>query len=248
MRKIRITLMMLLLAGAIACNKNDGVKTGITANVSESDAADMVGASLSVNSNGLASVSNDVTIKSKWFIDNHLTCGATKADTLTKTSPQGAPVKFSYGLGFTYTLNCNASNIPDNITGKVNFSGSHSGPHVSSTSTGNLTFRIAGLTPTATNYVLNATFIQSGSFVSKKDTTNHGNENLTVVVQNLRFNKPVPTIAGGTATFTLNGTVPKKGAFSYAGTLVFNSDGTAKLTVNGSVFIINLITGEKTKA
>lgn len=239
--------MMLLLAGAIACNKHD-LQTDATANVSAADAADMVGASLSVNSNGLASISNDVTIKSKWFMDNHLTCGATKNDTLTKTSPQGAPVTYSYGLGYTYTLNCNASNIPDNITGKVNFSGSHSGPHFSSTNTGNLIFRVAGLTPTATNYVLNATFIQSGSFISKKDTTNHGNENLSVVIQNLRFNKPVPTIAGGSATFTLNGAVPKKGAFSYAGTLVFNGDGTAKLTVNGSVFIINLITGEKTKA
>lgn len=246
MKKIRLPLMMLLLAGAIACNKND-LQTDATANVSAADAADMVGASLSVNSNGLASISNDVTIKSKWFVDNHLTCGATKSDTLTKNSPQGAPVTYSYGLGYTYTLNCNASNMPDNITGKVNFSGGHSGPHFSSTNTGNLIFRVAGLTPTATNYVLNATFIQSGSFISKKDTTNHGNENLSVVIQNLRFNKPVPTIAGGTATFTLNGAVPKKGAFSYAGTLVFNGDGTAKLTVNGSVFIINLITGEKTK-
>jgi len=247
MKKIRIPLMMLLLAGAIACNKNNGLQTDITANVSESDAADMVGASLSVNSNGFASISNDVTIKSKWFIDNHLTCGATKTDTLTKTSQPGAPVTFSYGLGYSYTLNCNASNIPDNITGKVNFSGSHSGPHFSSSNTGNLIFRVAGLTPTAPNYVLNATFIQSGSFISKRDTTNHGNENLSVVVQNLKFNKPIPTIAGGTATFTLTGTVPKKGAFSYAGTLVFNTDGTAKLTVNGSVFIINLLTGEKHK-
>lgn len=238
--------MMLLLAGAIACNK-DGLKTDITDNVSAADAADMVGTSLSVNSNGLASMSNDLTIKSKWFIDNHLACGATKTDTLTKISPPGAPVTYSYGLGYTYTLNCNASHIPDNITGKVNFSGSHSGPHFSSTNTGNLTFRIAGLTPTATNYFLNATFIQSGSFISKKDTTNHGSENLSIVVQNLRFNKPIPTIAGGTATFTLNGTVPKKGTFSYSGTLVFNGDGTAKLTVNGFVFIINLITGEKTK-
>jgi len=246
MKKIRLPLMMLLLAGAIACNKND-LQTDTTANVSAADAADMVGASLSVNSNGLASISNDVTIKSKWFMDYHLSCGATKSDTLTKTSPAGAPVTYSYGLGYTYTLNCNASNIPDNITGKVNFSGSHSGPHISSSSTGNLIFRVAGLTPTAPNYVLNATFNQSGLFISKKDTTNHGNENLSVVIQNLRFNKPVPTIAGGTATFTLNGTVPKKGAFSYAGTLVFNGDGTAKLTVNGSVFIINLITGEKTK-
>lgn len=239
--------MMLLLAGALACNKKDGLKTDITANVSASDAADMVGASLSANSNGFASVSDDVTVNSQIYVDAHLGCGVTKTDTITKKSPANANVSFSYGLGYTYTLNCNSNSLPDNVTGKVNYSGNYSGPHITSANTGNLTFRLAGLSPTATNWVLNGTFFRSGSFTSKADTSNHGNSNLSVEVKDLLLTKPHRTVAGGTATFSLTGSVPKKGSFSYAGTLVFNTDGTAKLTVNGTVYIIDLVTGEKRK-
>jgi len=238
---------MLLLAGAIACNKNDGLKTGITANVTASDAADIVGSSLSANSNGFASISDDVTVNSQVYVNAHLACGTTKTDTLTKKSPTNANVTFSYGLGYTYTLNCNNAGLPDNIIGKVNYSGNYSGPHITSANTGNLTFRLAGLTPTAANWVLNGTFLRSGSFSSKADTSNHGSSNLSVEVKDLVLTKPHRTVAGGTATFTLTGSVPKKGSFSYAGTLVFNTDGTAKLTVNGNVYIIDLLTGEKRK-
>lgn len=110
-----------------------------------------------------------------------------------------------------------------------------------------MSFTLAGLTPAATAYVLNGTFLRSGSFTSKTDTAKHGNSNLSVTVQNINFRKPGRTIASGTATFSLTGSVPKKGNFSFTGTLVFNGDGTAKLTVNGSVYTVNLITGEKTK-
>jgi hypothetical protein len=247
MKKIKLSIMILLLAGAVACKKTDNPSQKITANVSGADAADLVAGSLSVNSNGFASISDDVAVQSKVYIDTHLACGSTKIDTITKKSGAGASVSYSYGLGYSYTLNCNSNNIPDNITGKVNYSGNFSGPHISSANTGNLIFRLAGLTPTAIAYVFNGTFLRNGSFASKIDTTNHGNSNLTIEVKDLKFRKPARTIASGTATFSLNGSVPKKGDFSFTGTLVFNGDGTAKLTINGTIYTLDLTTGEKTK-
>lgn len=247
MKKVKLSIMALLLVGAIACKKTDNSSVKINANVSSDDAADMVAGSLSVNSNGFAGISNDVAVQSQVYADAHLACGSTKTDTITKKSNTGASVSYSYGLGYSYTLNCNTSNIPDNVIGKVNYSGSFSNPRISESSSGNLLFTLAGLTPTATVYVLNGTFLRSGSFASKTDTAKHGNSNLSVTVQNISFRKPGRTIASGTAAFSLTGSVPKKGNFSFTGTLVFNGDGTAKLTVNGTVYTVNLITGEKTK-
>jgi len=248
MKKFQLPLaVILMLTVAVSCKKTDNASANITANVSSADAADIVGASLSANSNGFASIGDDVTVQSQIYFDAHLACGSTKTDTLTKKSQAGAPVSYSYGLGYSYTLNCNSSSLPDNITGKVNYSGNYSGPHITSANSGNLTFRLAGLTQVAPNYVFNGTFLRSGSFSSKADTSNHGSSNLSIEVKDLLFRKPARTIAGGTATFNLNGSVPKKGNFSFSGDLLFNGDGTAKLTVNGAVYTVNLTTGEKTK-
>jgi len=61
------------------------------------------------------------------------------------------------------------------------------------------------------------------------------------------LHKPDRTIESGTATFTLTGATPKKGNFSFAGSLVFNGNGTATLTINGTAYSIDLTTGLKTK-
>ena len=39
----------------------------------------------------------------------------------------------------------------------------------------------------------------------------------------------------------------KKGSFTYTGALVFNGNGTATLTLNGTVYTINLTTGFRAK-
>jgi len=57
----------------------------------------------------------------------------------------------------------------------------------------------------------------------------------------------VPFAVNAQKNFTITGNVPKKGDFSFTGSMVFNGDGTANLTVNGTVYIVNLETGEKTK-
>jgi len=244
MKKTTLSLMAMLLVGAMACKKSG---TSLTGNLSASEAVDLMAGSLSSNTHGLTSVGSDASVYSQTDLDAHLNCGATRTDTITKTSPAGATTSFSYGLGYSYTLNCNTSNLPDNVSGKLNYSGSFSNPHMSSSNTGHVTFTVAGLTTTATAYVFNGSYLRSGSFTSKSDTSNHGSSNLDVEVHNVMFQKPGRNVVGGTATFTLTGTVPKKGAFSFTGTVVFNTDGTAKITVNGSSYLVDLTTGEKTK-
>jgi len=140
-------------------------------------------------------------------------------------------------------MNCNNS-VPDNLTGSLTYSGSFSGPRLSSTNSGSATFVVAGLSPNATNFVINGEYKRSGTFQSKTDTTNRGSYSVDIVVTNLKLTKPGRTIASGTATISITGDVAKKGSFSYAGTLVFNADGTATLTLSGKVYIINLTIGD----
>lgn len=244
MKKFTIPLFTVLLLGAVACKKIGGPLSG---NVSVSEAADILAGSLSSSSYGFVNVSDDATVRSQNEFDLKLTCGTTRSDTITKSSPPGAESSYSYTLGYSYTLNCNISNLADNVTGKINYSGSFNNPRMSSSNKGTGSFSLAGLTPTAAVYTFNGSILRSGSFASKTDSTNHGSINLDIEVHNLIQHKPNRQIASGTATFVLTGNVPKKGNFAFTGNVTFNGDGTATLKVNGTNYTVNLTTGEKEK-
>lgn len=246
MRKFKLLIMVAVLLGA-ACKKSYTPPVTITTNVTNAEAADMAAGAVSLNSNGVANVSDDASLTATAYVALHLPCGTTKSDSLSRTSAPGATRLYSYSLKYSYTLNCNANNIPDNLTGSLIYGGNFNGPNISSANSGTANFTIAGLSPTANNYVINGEYKRTGTFQSKVDTSNHGNSSITIAIAALTVKKTTRAILSGTGTVTITGTVPKKGAFSYTGALVFNGDGTASLTVNGTVYRIDLATGVRTK-
>jgi len=242
MKKIQLTIVAMLLLGAVACKKTSN-SPNITANVSNAEAADMAASSLSLNSNGLANVSDDATSDASTYVNAHVACGTIKSDSISRNNTVG-PYTYSYNLKYNYVVDC-ANNVPDSLSSNLVYNGSFSGPNLSSTNSGSSIFTVEGLSPTALDFVINGEYKRSGSFQSKIDTTNHGNSNVDIVVKALTITKSDRTIASGTATISITGDVPKKGNFSYTGTLVFNGDGTATLTLNGTVYTINLQTGQR---
>jgi len=244
MKKIQLSIFAMLLLGAVACKKNANTPVNINANISSADAADMVAGSLSSNSNGVVNFSADATLDATSFIRLHVPCGTVRSDTISRHSATGSPTTYSYNLTYNYMVNC-LNNVPDSLSSNLAYSGSFSGPNISSTNSGSSIFTVNGLLPTAPDFVINGEFKQSGAFQSKIDTSKHGNNNIDIVVKGLTVTKPVRTIASGTATIAISGDTPKKGSFSFTGTLVFNGDGTATLTLNGKVYTINLTTGER---
>jgi len=247
MKNVKFYFLVLLLAAAVSCKKDDGSSSvKIKGNVSNDEAADMVAASMSSNFNGVAGVSGDVTVSAQAFVNVHLACGATKTDSVSR-SYNGTQVSYNYKLKYSYTLNCNSNNVPDNLSSSLNYSGSYDGPRIASSNSGSSSFTVAGLAGTATNFSITGEYKRDGSFKSKVDTTNAGSSHIDINVKSLVLTKPNRKIASGSATFTITGNVPKKGDFSFTGSIVFNGDGTANLTVNGTVYIVNLETGEKNR-
>jgi len=244
MKKIQLSILAMLLLGAVACKKTNN-SPSITANVTTDEAADIAAGSLSRNSNGVASTSDDATSDASTYVSAQLACGTAKSDSISRHNTVG-PYAYSYNLKYNYVVNCN-NNVLDNLSSSLVDSGYFSGPNLSSTNSGSGIFTVAGLSPTATDFVINGEFKRSGSFQSKIDTSNHGNSKIDIVVTALKVAKPARTIASGSATISITGDVPKKGTFSYTGTLVFNGDGTATLTINGTVYTINLTTGTRIK-
>jgi hypothetical protein len=259
MKTFKLSIIALVLLGAISCKKTDGNSAANT--VTSDQAADIAAGSLAANSYGLTSVSDDIavnaqtlasintgsqTVNSLGTATVHQACGTTLTDSVTNSGTNSS-VSFSYFLKFARTLNCNTNSQPDNLANSVSYHGNFDGPNLTSTNTGSAIFKIAGLTTTAANFVVNGEYKRTGSFQSKIGNKTSGQSSVDIVVTNLTLTKPARKIASGTATIAITGSTTKNGDFSYTGTLLFNGDGTAILTINGNAYTVNLLTGVKIK-
>src|SRR3569833_3644808 len=106
MKNVKFYALVLLLAAAVSCKKEDGSSSlKIKGNVSNDEAADMVAASMSSNFNGVAGVSGDITVSAQAFVNVHLACGSTKADSVSR-SFFGLLVCFFFFLLFFFFFFC----------------------------------------------------------------------------------------------------------------------------------------------
>lgn len=243
------------MLSAFSCKKDNSASS--SSSVTSDQAADIAAGSLAENSDGLASVTDDVAVNAQGIssVNSSLTinstqapnsvhqeCGTTLADSVTRNVTLDS-VTVNYDFKYTHTLNCTSSDVPDNVINTLAYKGSFDGPRLSSSNTGTANVTIAGLSPSATNFVVNGEYVRDGSFQSKIGNKASGNSHIDIVGTNITLSKPGRVILSGNATITITGTGPKGNSFSFAGTIVFNGDGTATLTINSAAYTINLVTG-----
>jgi hypothetical protein len=247
MKSLRSIALIGLVAGALfSCNKSNNS----TPNANTTDeAADLVTASLSVNTQGSLNSFNDVTVSAETRVNIDSLCGTVWADSVKRSVPAvpGSNISYSYDAKYSYALNCTNGVFNDSATITSSYSGSFSNTALASTFAGNSNFTVGGLGRNFTAYTINGQYNRSGSFQSKTDTTYSGTESIAITLNNIAVTKPLLTIKSGNATFTISGNMPKRGAFNFTGNIVFNGGYNATLTINGTVYTINLATGEKKK-
>ena len=248
MKTIRLTAIMCLLLGAIvSCNKGSGNQPSTSSTTD--DAADLVTASLSSNStSGTTTNTDDVTasVVAKVSVDS--LCGTTWTDSVNRSANFGSAASFAYKATHTYTLDCaTGSNglADDSVTVNSAFSGNYSYSVLTGSYSGTATWDISGLGHGSPTLSVSGEYKRSGTFTSKSDPTFAGTHSVDIVLTNLLLVKPLRTIKSGTATFTITGNTIKRGSFSFTGTIVFNGEENATLTINGNIYLINLATGLK---
>lgn len=254
MKTFRFTLVVLLMLAAFSCKKDNSTSTST---VTTDDAANLAAGSLAENSGGLTTITDDIavnaqglsltnglTVNSNGVSTNsvHQACGTTVTDSVSRSITQDS-VSIDYFFKYSRTLNCDTASHPDNVVNALTYHGSFDGPRITSTNSGSSNFTIAGLSQTATNFVVNGEYKRTGSFQSKVGSKVSGNSNVDIVVTDLTLSKPARKILSGSATISITGTGKKGNAFSYVGTIVFNGDGTALLTINGTAYTINIAHG-----
>ncbi len=235
MKKIQAIIVLSLFLGVVSCKK--AADTGATG-VTTDQVADISAGSLSLNSEGLATNSNDIASDA---LSNDQGCGTTVTDSTTKTGTSNN-VNYNYFLKYIKTLTCNQSNEHDNIVYDLSFHGQYQGPNITSLDTGTSDFKIAGFTSGASLFVINGEYKRTGKFTSNSGDKISGTSSIDIVVTNLKVSKTTKAITSGTATIAISVTTTK-GTFNFNGPLTFNGDGTATLVINGAGYNINLTTG-----
>ena len=243
MKFLKLIVIAAIMTGIAACKKAQLT----TVNASNDDAAILLAGSLASNTYGMSNLSADISTNALALSNKNLSCGAIVIDSSICKSLPGSAATYSYKLNYTNKLNCNADNLPDNLTQSLTYSGNFSGPKLTITNSGTTSYHIGGLTPSSTVHVFNGEYKNSAHFKFKSDTTNTGVANIYLGVKNLTILKASHSIISGTAMVIVTGNSTKKSNFTYNGSLTFNGANTATLTLNGNDYTIDVYTGEVTK-
>ncbi|GAB2981528.1 hypothetical protein GCM10027049_17050 [Mucilaginibacter puniceus] len=243
MKFLKIVVIGVIISGMTACKKAQ--LTNMDA--PNDDAAILIAEALATNNYGANNITQDIN-------DNAITlanksssfCGVSVTDSVIRKSTLGANFNCDYKLKYTNKLNCNASNLPDNITGSLTYAGKFTGPKLISEFTGSRVYRIAGLTPAADNQVFNGEYKCYNNYKFKSDTTNKGTANIYFGVKNLIVSKASHKIISGTAMIMVTGSSTKKANFTYNGQLTLSAS-SAILTLNGNEYNIDINTGNVVK-
>ena len=244
MKFLKILVIGVIITGAFACKKAQLS----TMDAPNDDAAIIIAEALATNNYGANNITKDISdnaVELANKINNF--CGISLTDSVSRKSiTLGANFSYNYKLNYTHKLNCNSSNLPDNITGSLTYSGKFMGPKLISNYNGSRTYRIAGLTPAADKHVFNGEYKCYNNYKFKSDTTNKGTANIYFGVKDLIVSKADHSIISGSAMIMITGGSTKKTNFTYNGTLIFNSS-TATLKLNGDEYNIDINTGNVVK-
>jgi len=241
MRNTLPLIYVMLLFSFISCKKE---KASSSDSITNQQAAFMISTALASNANGLISIKNDIYNYTKNLATNSAGCGVPDISAAARQEAANAVIDYNYAMGYQYILNCTGT-TKDSLSTNINYNGSFEATGLSGMNSGVYTIMLTGLAD-ATNYYLNGTYQNSGTYTTTDGTNLNGNYSTTITITNYTLLKSNGNTTGGTAIVTVSGDVKNKSAFSYSGTLTFKSGGIALLVLGTQKYNVNLTTAEVT--
>lgn len=243
MKTTKLFLLACLLCIAGACKDDNDDSSAMTSE----EAADVVGSSLAMNSSGLTAVVNTSVNGADAAITaseggRTATCGYTNQQSFSATSLPGAIITYSYDYSYSYILTC-GNDIPQNLAITTVYDGQFDAPRLASQHSGTSNLTITALDESAASYIINGNYNRSGAFQSKIRNKNSSTSTVDFSINDLTVNKTDQRVLSGSASVTLTGSISGKGSFTYTATVVFEGDETATVTINGTVYHVDLTTG-----
>lgn len=240
-RKLISALVALIFSASLfsSCRKEEEEVP-----VTTDDAADVITYSMQKSSGGYASEAEEaaacMTEEGLQTTTPTLQCGIPFDSTVTLNFNTNN-VSASYTLSWDLLLSCNNQNVPQSLAFNSPYTGSYNGPLMSSSNSGNIAWTVTGLgSGSSVPYSFSGTFSRSGSHTSKVRNKTTFTSDLQVTITAVTVDKTTQHITGGNGNVTLNCQSSTGKTYSFTGTIVFNNNGTATLTINSTTYTITL--------
>lgn len=224
-------LFFCLIALALSSCKKE-----IPLNVSEEDIADLVTYALQQETAGtIQEALSAVSLEDIYAaLDQH--CDESIDSSVHYTYQQNN-ITADYQREMDWLIECNILNVPQYVLFTSTSTGQYSTLRLSSTDTANNEFSVSGLEWGSDHYLINGITSRVGTQESLIRDRDYSSTCLLTLSQ-LAIAKADDHIASGTAAVTVTGQQSNGAEFTFDGSLVFNGDDTATLTLNGQVFEI----------
>lgn len=212
----------------------------------EADAVDAIETSLVSSSGGTA---EDISMAAEYAMSggygkNGSVTGATSLicavpyDTTVSYSHTGT-ITATYSHSWEVLLNCNGS-VPISLAWTGTYSGSFDALRLSGSSSGSRNWALTGINSGSAAYTLNGSTTRTGSHTSKVRNQYTYDVTINTTLTNLTVNKTTYQIISGTGTVAATLNVSNGTSKTFNGTIVFNGNQTATLTINGNTYTITV--------
>jgi hypothetical protein len=240
MKKNRLLLIAGLFFGILftSCEKDDDNKTVIL----NDEMAEIIANSLSTSSYGFTSQVEDAAeLADSIYQEENKAAKNLKSvnadSTFTITNEPGSRITYEYTVSYSYGIQMNG--LKPEFFFNFTTNGEYTAPRTSSSNQSQGEFIISNLTAGYNNYLLNGSCSRTGSQIVKVDVEIELSSTINFVMEDISIDKTSYEILGGSAEVTITGT-SNSASFDMQGSIVFNGNKSATLTINGIVYEIDL--------
>ncbi len=206
--------------------------------LSESEAVEIIEIALQSNSGALTSNIEDVAAQMREALTSGEVCDTLYNEEILKNH-EGNLLMASYTTNISYQLECNNLSVPQSATFTSSTDASYNTNRITNISSSTFNGLASSLQPMAAAMSINGNYNSTGTQDISGSNPKSVNSTFIADLTNIEVNKVSIEVFSGTGTFSLTGTSNGE-SFDYSGDLLFNTDGTATLTINGTVYEIDL--------
>lgn len=233
-------LLGLLLTMFVSCDREEK-NFGDAAEVTEEEALEMVQTwlmsdvyGMDIQADDASTLDTDTTAKSIYE------CGVLNSRSMVRNSIPNAPVSFSHTFDYLFSLVCE-DNEAKAFAIVFNGNGTYSSPRLESDDTIRYEAVLANIAVPGSPYAYNSSFTREGTQVTRiAGRTKNFDSTLSIESTAITVDKTSRKILSGSSTFSLLGTLSTGEPFSYNGTVSFNGNGAATITINGNSYNVQI--------
>ena len=235
MKKLKFaSILLLAIMLATGCKKNE--ETPIIDATVEEAASIMATSFCTGNAGTMTQVEDAVDLSQAVMLKSVLTDSS-----FSISSAPGALITYQYEVNYSYGFM-----TPNNYQLSFESTGDYSSPNVSASSTAAGLMNVSGFL-TGGSYIVNGQSGRDGVFAMKIGNKNSINGTVTTTITSFKINKTSGILESGTATIAVAGNTSAGRSFGFTGTLIYQGNYNASLTINSQIFNVNINTGVVTK-